>query len=66
MTIYGSRGSVPGKVLNAACVRVYCSSKLCNLYQEVKFLYKKKQIPNELLYGTQINVPHNSKGCGYV
>jgi len=34
--------------------------------EEVNFLHKKKQIPNELLYGTQINVPHNSKGCGYV
>ena len=54
VTIYGSTGTVPGNALNAASVRVYCSGKLYHLNEEVKFLYKKKQIPNELLYRTQL------------
>ena len=54
VTIYGLTKSHPGETLNAACVRVYCSGKLYHLNQEVKFLYKKKQICNELLYRTQL------------
>jgi hypothetical protein len=33
---------------------LYCSGKLYRLNQEVKFLYKKKQIPNEQLYRAHV------------
>jgi len=62
VTIYGSAGSLPGKALNAACVRVYCSGKLYHFNQEVKFLYKKKQIPYELLFRTQLKCASQWQG----
>ena len=50
MTVYVPMGSRPGEAYDASCVRAYCSGNLHCLNQELKFLYKKKQIPNERLY----------------
>ena len=52
--MYGSTGSCLGEVYGCSCRRLCCSAILCCLNQEVKFLYKKKQMPNELLYRTQL------------
>ncbi len=50
MTIYDPTGYRPGEGYDTTCVRVYCTANLCRLNQQLKFLYKKKQIPNEQLY----------------
>jgi len=52
--MYGSAGSCPGEVYNTSCFRVYSIGRLYHLNQEVKFLYKKKQISDELLYSAHL------------
>ena len=39
---------------SASCVRVHCTGNLYRLNQELKLLYKKKQIPNERIYGAHV------------
>ena len=48
--IYDQQGSHPSEVYSASCVRVHCTGNLYPLNQELKFLYKMKQIPNERIY----------------
>jgi hypothetical protein len=52
--IYDPVGSFLGEVYNTYCVRVYCSGNLYRLNQDIKFLCKKKQILNDLLYRAQL------------
>ena len=50
MTQYDPTGSCPGEAYDASCVRVHSTGNLYSLNQDLKFLYKKKQIPNAQLY----------------
>jgi hypothetical protein len=50
VTVYEPTGPQQGKGYDAPCARVYCTDHLCRLNKELKFLYKKKQIPSEQLY----------------
>ena len=50
MTIYDPTGSPLGEAYEASGVSVYCTGSLYCWKQELKFLYKKKQISNERLY----------------
>jgi hypothetical protein len=42
------------EMYSASCVRVHCTGNLYRLNQELKLLYKKKQIPNERVYRGQV------------
>ena len=53
--IYDQQGSRPSEVYSASCVRVHCTGYLYCLNQELKFLYKKKQVPNERIYGARVD-----------
>jgi hypothetical protein len=54
--------SCPGEAYDTSCVRVYCTGNLYSLNQEIKFLYKDKQIPNDLLYRVQIKCASQWQG----
>ena len=59
-------GSRPGEAYGTTCVRVYCTANLYCLNQELKFLYNKKQIPNEQLYRADLECSSQCKVCGCV
>ena len=54
MTIYDLQGSRPSEVYSASCVRVHCTGNLYCLNQELKFLYKKKQIHSERIHTAHV------------
>ena len=54
MTLCDEQVSYPCEVYSASCVRVHCTGNLYRLNQELRFLYKKKQTPNERIYGAHI------------
>ena len=62
MTVYVPTGSRPGEAYDASCVRAYSSGSLYPLNQELKFLYKKKQITNERLYRAHLECASQWQG----
>ena len=62
MTIYDPVGPLLCEAYDAFCVRVYCTVSLYRLNQELKFLYKKEQIPNEQLYRAHLECASQWQG----
>jgi outer membrane protein assembly factor BamB len=54
VAIYDQQGSHHCEVYSASCVRVHWTGYLYCLNQEIKLLYKKKQIPNERIYRAHV------------
>jgi len=55
-------GSRPGEAYNASCVRVHSTGNLFHLNQELRYLYKKKQIPKERIYRAHIECASQWQG----
>ena len=50
VTVYDPIGSCTDEAYDTTCIRVYCTGNLYHLNQELKFLYRKIQIPSKQLY----------------
>jgi len=55
-------GTSSGEVHGASCVRVHFTGNLYHLSQELNFLYKKKQIPNERIYRVHVECASQWQG----
>ena len=62
MTIYDLQGCNSGEVYSVSCGRVHCTGYLYCLNQELKLLYKKKQIPNERIYRAHVECASKWQG----